>query len=193
MLVSGEEYCIMGFDEEEKKGAFARAESERPPDEVNIVEDLQQALVVEKERSAANLAGWQRSAADMANYRKRVEQDRSETVKNANADLIKRMLPVIDDLARALQSVPEAMAGQPWLDGVKLIERKFLSVLEQEGVTPYDAVGQDFDPVYHDAVTVEATDPANDGKVIGEIQRGYRIRDRVLRPALVRVGKGRTE
>lgn len=183
----------MVFDEE-KQEPVAGAESERPPDGgVDVVEELKQALVVEKERAAANLAGWQRSQADHANYRKRMEQDRSETVKNANADLIKRMLPVVDDLARALQSVPEAMAGQPWLEGVRMIERKFLAILEQDGVTPYESVGQVFDPAFHDAVTVEPTDAANDGKVIGEIQRGYRMRDRVLRPALVRVGRGRTE
>ena len=183
----------MVYDEDEKKEPKVEAEGERLSDETNVVEELTKDLAAEKERSGANLAGWQRAGADLANYRKRVEQDRSDIVKNANSDLVRRMLPVVDDLGRALQTVPEALADQPWVEGVRLIERKFLAILEQEGVTPYDAVGQVFDPVYHDAVTVEPTDAANDGKVIGEIQKGYSFRDRVLRPALVRVGKGRTE
>ena len=192
-LVHAEVRRIMVYDEDEKNEPAVEAEAESPAEETNVVEELTKALAVEKERSGVNLAGWQRAAADMANYRKRVEQDRSETIKNANSDLVRRMLPVLDDLGRALQTVPEGLADQPWVEGIRLIERKFLAVLEQEGVTPYDAIGQVFDPAFHDAVTVEATDPANDGKVIGEIQKGYRFRERVLRPALVRVGKGRAE
>jgi molecular chaperone GrpE len=192
-LVYPEVRRIMVYDENEKNDPAGEAETERPSEETDIVEELTKALAAEKERSGANLAGWQRAAADMANYRKRVEQDRSDVMKNANMDLVRRMLPVVDDLGRALQTVPEGLADQPWVEGVRLIERKFLAILEQEGVTPYDALGQVFDPVFHDAVTVEATDPANDGKVIGEIQKGYRFRERVLRPALVRVGKGRAE
>lgn len=155
------------------------------------IDELAQALSAEKERAEANLAGWQRAAADFQNYRKRTEQERSDLVRNANADLIRRFLPVIDDMERAFQTIPPDITSLPWVEGMKLIERKFLSILEQEGVTPYDAVGQEFDPAFHEAVTHEPSDAADDGKVIGEIQKGYRLRDRVLRPALVRVGKGR--
>jgi molecular chaperone GrpE len=156
-----------------------------------LLNELKQGLAAEKERAEASLAGWQRAAADLSNYRKRSEQERSELVKNANADLIRRLLPVIDDMERAFQTVPADLAPLPWVEGMRLIERKLLTILEQEGVTPYDALGLEFDPAFHEAVTLEATDAANDGKVIGEIQKGYRLRDRVLRPALVRVGKGR--
>ena len=179
----------MAYGEEEKRETPVEEDADRPAGENRVVEELQQALAAEKERAEANMAGWQRAAADMANYRKRTDQERGELVKSANADLIRRLLPVVDDMGRALQTIPNEIESQPWLEGVKLIERKFLAILEQEGVTQYDALGQEFDPTYHDAVTVEPTDPANDGKVIGEMQKGYRLRDRVLRPALVRVGK----
>jgi molecular chaperone GrpE len=156
------------------------------------LEDLTKALTEAQAKAEANMAGWQRAAADMANYRRRTEQERSELVKNANADLIRRLLPVLDDLARGLQTIPADQANQAWVEGMRLIERKLLATLEQEGVTTYDALGQEFDPAFHDAVTFESSDPEQEGKVIGEVQKGYRLRDRVLRPALVRVGKGRT-
>jgi len=157
------------------------------------MEELRQALAAERERAEANRAGWQRAQADFENYKKRSAQERSELIKNANAALILRLLAVVDDMERAFRSVPEDMAQQPWVEGMRLIEQKLLTILEQEGVKPYEALGQEFDPAYHEAVTIEETDPDNDGKVIGEIQKGYRLHDRVLRPALVKVGKGRKE
>jgi molecular chaperone GrpE len=128
----------------------------------------------------------------MANYRKRTDLERSELLKSANADLIRRLLPVIDDMERGFETIPAELANLPWVEGMRLIGRKMLAILEQEGVTQYSALGEAFDPTFHDAITMEPTDPANDGKVIGEIQKGYKVRDRVLRPALVRVGQGRT-
>jgi molecular chaperone GrpE len=178
---------------EETKNGDVVEEAESASSEGDVVEQLQKALDEAKAKAEANMAGWQRAAADMSNYRKRSEQERSELVKNANADLIRRLLPAIDDMERAFQTVPADLAKQPWVEGMGMIERKLLTILEQEGVTQYSALGQMFDPAYHDAVTVEPSDPANDGKVIGEILKGYRTRDRVLRCALVRVGKGRTE
>lgn len=154
-----------------------------------LIEALTKALATEKERADANMAGWQRAAAEWANYRKRAEQERSELVKNANADLIRRWLSIIDDMERAFQKIPADIAGVPWVEGMRLIERKLMVTLEQEGVTRYDAIGQDFDPAYHDAIAVEETDAEHDGKVVGEILKGYRLRERVLRPAMVRVGK----
>ena len=183
----------MVYDEEKNATASAEEESEATSADSAVVDDLTKALDEAKAKAEANLAGWQRAAADLANYRKRTDQERSELVKNANADLIRRLLPVVDDMERAFATVPADLIGLPWVEGMTLIERKLLAILEQEGVTQYSALGQEFDPAYHDAVTIEATDAANDGKVVGEIQKGYRFRDRVLRPALVRVGKGRTE
>lgn len=156
-------------------------------------EQVLQALAEAQAKAEANLAGWQRAVADLANFRRRSDQERSELVKSANADLIRRLLPVLDDFARGLQAIPADEDKQPWVEGMRLIERKLLSIFDQEGVTPFDALGQDFDPALHDAVTFEASEPDTEGKVIGEVQKGYRLRDRVLRPAMVRVGKGRTK
>lgn len=163
------------------------------PTEPSSIEEMAKQLAEAQAKAEANMAGWQRAAADMANYRRRTEQERSELVRNANADLIRRLLPVLDDFGRGLQAIPADETKAVWVEGMRLIERKLLAILEQEGVTPYDAQGQDFDPAFHDAVTFEPSDPEFEGKVIGEVQKGYRLRDKVLRPALVRVGKGRSE
>ena len=182
----------MAFFDANRNGETNDAVGQTPA-ETSKLEELTKALAEAQAKADANLAGWQRSAADMANYRKRTDQERSELVKSANADLIRRLLPILDDFGRGLQAIPASDASQPWVEGMRLIERKLLAILDQEGVTPYDAQGQDFDPALHEAVTYEPSDPEQEGKVIGEVQKGYRLHERVLRPALVRVGRGRTE
>lgn len=153
-------------------------------------EELKQQLAQEKERAEANLASWQRSAADFQNYKRRVEQEREEVARLANASLIINLLPLMDDLERALDSVDTRLAGMTWLDGLRLIHRKFEAVLEMNGVTQIEADGQDFDPNVHEAVTFG---PGEDNKVIAVVQKGYRLGGRVLRPAMVVVGKQQQE
>jgi len=104
----------------------------------------------------------------------------------SNAILIGRMLAVLDDFDRALESVP-ADVHEGWLDGIRLVGRKLQALLEAEGVTPIDAIGQPFDPTFHEAVVHEDTTEYPDNTVIGEVQRGYLLHERVLRPSLVRV------
>jgi molecular chaperone GrpE len=99
---------------------------------------------------------------------------------------------VLDDFDRALATVPED-AHEGWVDGVRLVERKLRAVLEAEGVTPIEAVGEPFDPNLHEAVLHEKTTEHPDNQVIGEVQRGYRLHGRVLRPALVRVANNPSE
>lgn len=149
-------------------------------------EDLAQQLAEEKERAESYLASWQRTAADFQNYKRRVEQEREEVGRFANAALVINLLPLMDDLDRALENVDAHIAGMTWLDGIRLIHRKFQSVLEMNGVTEIEAEGQDFDPNVHEAVTFG---PGEENKVIGVAQKGYRLGGRVLRPALVVVGK----
>jgi molecular chaperone GrpE len=183
-------------NEEEMQDRSAEEEGTEQPASDNSVEqaqELMQELSKERERADANMAGWQRAVADFANYRKEVERQRGETVRNANGDLIRRLLPIIDDMERAFQNVPLEIGDHSWVKGMRQIQQKAFSVFEQEGVTAYDSLGQEFDPAYHDAITVEETSPDNDGKVVGEILRGYRFRDRVLRPAMVKVGRARQE
>lgn len=150
------------------------------------IDALKQQLAREKERAEANLASWQRSAADFQNYKRRVEQEREEVARLANASLIINLLPLIDDLERALDSVDTRLAGMTWLDGIRLIQRKFQALLEMNGVTEIEADGQDFDPNIHEAVTFGE---GEENKVISVVQKGYRLGGRVLRPALVVVGK----
>jgi molecular chaperone GrpE len=106
--------------------------------------------------------------------------------------LIGKLLSVLDDFDRALESVP-ADAHDAWIEGVQLVERKLRGVLESEGVTPIDAIGQPFDPNLHEAVAHEQTTDHADNSVIGVVQRGYMLHDRVLRPSLVRVANNPKE
>jgi molecular chaperone GrpE len=170
-------------------GAMER-ENYAQQQEQESVEELRQQLAREKERAEANLASWQRSAADFQNYKRRVEQEREEVARLANAALIINLLPLMDDLERALDSVDTRLAGMTWLDGLRLIHRKFQALLEMNGVTEIEADGQDFDPNVHEAVTFGA---GEENKVIGVVQKGYRLGGRVLRPAMVVVGKNQQE
>jgi molecular chaperone GrpE len=161
-------------------------ERENTVQEAESVEALKQQLAQEKERAEAYLANWQRAAADFQNYKRRVEQEREEVARLANAALVINLLPLVDDLERALASVDARLAGMTWLDGIRLIERKFQALLEMSGLTEIEADGQDFDPNVHEAVTFGE---GEENKVISVVQKGYRLGGRVLRPALVVVGK----
>jgi len=130
----------------------------------------------------------QRMTADFANYRKRNESERNEFAKFAKSDLIARLLDVLDGYDRALGTVPEELKGQPWVEGMWLVERKLRTVLEAEGLEVIDSLGQPFDPYLHQAVAyVESGEP--EGTVIEEHQKAYRLHERVIRPALVTVAK----
>ena len=119
--------------------------------------------------------------------KKRIEQEQSDYCKYASAKLMVNLLPVIDDFERALDSKPAEVDDQPWIEGLVLIYRKLKSLLEAEGVSEIQALGQDFDPALHEAI-MQA--PGEEGKVVQEIQKGYKIDDRVIRPAMVVVGNG---
>jgi molecular chaperone GrpE len=129
-----------------------------------------------------------RMTADFANFRKRNESERAEFAKFAKADLIAKLLDVLDGYDRALATVPDDVKGQPWVEGMWLVERKLRKVLEAEGLEPIDSLGNPFDPYLHQAVAyIESDEP--EGTVIEEHQKAYRLHDRVIRPALVTVAK----
>jgi molecular chaperone GrpE len=170
--------------------AQPQTRARRPSDgEVDEVQELRDRLTAAESEAAENKAAWQRSAADFANFRRRTEQERSATLGLANEMLLLKLLSVVDDFDRALAAMPKELEHLGWVEGLWLVERKLRSLLESEGVTPIEAEGKRFDPHEHEAVMHEETDTAPDDTVIGELQRGYRIRDRVLRPALVSVAK----
>ena len=129
-----------------------------------------------------------RTAAEFDNYRKRIDRERREQSESAAASLLVEILPVVDNLERALlaPSGPEA-AG--YRAGVELILRQLGDTLRKRGVTPIEALGTDFDPRVHQAVSQESSDTHRDGEVMQEMQRGYMLGDRLLRPAMVKVAK----
>jgi len=141
-------------------------------------------------RAEANLAGWQRAQADAVNYRKRLEQEKEEVVKYANANLLQKLLPVLDDLDRALSNIPKEIEGVPWVKGVRQLEENMLKTLEAQGLKPIDCAGAAFDPGFHEALM---TCKGKEGMIIQEIQRGYMYNNRLLRPARVMVGCGESE
>jgi molecular chaperone GrpE len=141
----------------------------------------------ERQKAQDYMRNWQRAAADFQNYKRRVEEERGETARFANAALVINLLPLLDDLERALQSVDAHLAGLTWIDGIRLIHRKFQAVLDMAGVQEIQAEGQPFDPAVHEAV---GQAPGDEGKVLSVVQKGYRLGDRVVRPAMVIVGRG---
>jgi molecular chaperone GrpE len=128
-----------------------------------------------------------RQAAEFDNYRKRVERDRRESAQFAAVDLVQDLLPVIDDFERALQI--EAPGAESYRQGLEIIHRALMEMLRKRGVTPIEAVGTNFDPQVHQAVSYEEAPDRRDGEVLEQFTRGYRLGDKLIRPAMVKVAK----
>jgi molecular chaperone GrpE len=150
------------------------------------IEALQKQLEEAQAKAVENLDGWQRAQAEFINYKNRVQRDREMDYASMKGDIIKKMLPVLDDLERSLAHRPE---GDSWADGMELIARKFRSVLEAEGAKRIEAKGQLFDPNFHEAISSEPNDEVESGHVIEVVQNGYMLGERVIRPAMVRVAQ----
>lgn len=134
------------------------------------------------------LGALQRERADFNNYRRRTEQEREANLGLAGEDLIRKVLALADDFDRAVESRPASLAEDPWADGVAAIDRKLRLLLESEGVTPIEAdPGRPFDPAEHEAIANVPGTGQPEGTIVDEVRRGYRLRDRILRPALVAV------
>ena len=158
--------------------------------EAEDIETLRQSLAEEKAKAEANLANWQRAQADFINYKRRSEQEKEEIGKFANSLLMLSLLPILDDLERAFTSIPPHQARLTWVDGIRLIERKLQASLEAQGLSLIKAVGEPFDPKLHEAAMHAK---GKEGMVIEELQKGYKLQDRVIRPAMVVVGNGEEE
>jgi molecular chaperone GrpE len=154
------------------------------------LEALQQTLAEEKEKAENYLANWQRSQADLENYIKRAEQEKSETVEFANMILILDLLPILDDFERALASLPGELGEekQNWTKGIGLIYNKFKTVLEAQGLSEIKAKGEYFDPYLHEAA---GQLEGEEGIIMEELRKGYKFKDKLLRPSTVMVGKGK--
>ena len=167
--------------------ADATNESAEPESELDR---LKRELAETQQRSEEFFGNWQRSAADLSNFRKRVDQDRQDAQKYGPSEVLGELVNVLDDWERAMAVLPPDMLKFTWIHGTAQIYQKLLWVLTRHGVTPIEATDQTFDPHLHDAVMRDEDVPTNEQThVVQELQRGYRIHERVLRPALVKVGR----
>jgi molecular chaperone GrpE len=181
----------MTVNPQTKERLVAQADSEKEKHQANaeslIIEELKKTVAEEKAKAEANLIGWQRAQADYVNYKRFAEQDKADTCKFANAGLLSNILPILDDFERALGAVPEEAAKNNWVEGLKMIDRKFRDTLQKQGVTSIPALGMEFDPRIMDAVTMGK---GKKDMVVAELEKGYKLQDRVIRPARVVVGNG---
>ncbi len=175
-----------------------RARAEEPVTEpiagsVELQADVE-ALAAERDAAIAradeNLALAQRAQADYANLKRRTAEEREQTLGLANESLLAKVVALADDFDLAIDHVPPDARETAWLEGIAAIDRKLRALLESEGVTPIDALGRTFDPVIHEALSHVSGTGRPENEVVAEIRRGYRIRDRVLRPSLVAVSDG---
>jgi molecular chaperone GrpE len=150
------------------------------------VEALQSQLAEAQSKASEYKDGWARSQAEFQNYKKRIERDNELTYASMKGDIVKKVLPALDDLERALQNRPVDSA---WAGGIELIARKLQNILENEGVKRIEAKGVAFDPNFHEAITHEPSEVVESGHVIDVVQNGYMLGERVIRPALVRVAQ----
>jgi len=186
-IIEEEPQASQPAEEAETVVSFIREGGEPSKDEsAALCEELDKA----KAQAAEYLDGWQRARAELANARKRFEKERSEAGQLANSALLRKILPVLDDLDRAVKTVPEDLRQHTWANGVLLIQRKFQNVLDSEGVKPIEVKpGDTFDPNLHEAITHESSPDHKEGVIVAEVQTGYTFGGQVLRPALVRVAK----
>ncbi len=171
---------------EEQVEAQVSAEDQVPA-EAEAEPTVEEQLAEAEAKAAEYLDGWQRARAEFANARKRLERERAESYANAGASFVTKLLPVIDDLKRAVDKAPAEITDNPWFEGLDLVNRKLQSMLEAMDVRPIEALGQPFDPNLHEALALREAEGVESGTVIEELQTGYRLGDRVIRPSLVNV------
>jgi molecular chaperone GrpE len=149
--------------------------------------NLMQAFIEAQKEAQSNKDGWQRARAEFANYKKRIERERVELFQRASNDTLKDLLPIVDDFDRAFESVPEDISENPWIGGVSMIQRKFVTLLETYEIEAIDPTGELFDPNLHQAIGTEDSEEVESGHVTETLQKGYRAGDNILRLALVKV------
>jgi len=159
------------------------------PAENNGAEETGQELDLVKAQAQQYLEGWQRERAEFANYKRRMEQQQKESYANATADVLKKVIPIIDDFDRALANIPDDLSNSSWVSGTAMIQRKLNKVLDDFGVSVVDPQGEVFDPNLHEAVIMEDSDSVESGHVIEVMQKGYAQSDHLIRPALVKVAR----
>ena len=172
-------------------GADAPATDLPPADQKDTeVESLKKLLAEADTKAKEYLDGWQRARAEFANYKKRQEADNANQRHYAIGGFVGKILPVLDDFERATKTLPHNLQGLTWIDGVLLVHRKLQLILESEGVKPIEVTrNAAFDPTVHEAISQDDAEEVDSGHIIEEIQKGYKLGDKVIRPALVRVAR----
>ena len=140
-----------------------------------------------REKAEDYLDKYRRSVAEFANYRKRQERERAEQALRTSAEVVRKLLPAMDDFQRAIDNIPKELANARWVEGILLIERKLADILRGFQVAPIEALGKPFDPHFHSALMRRESDEHPPGTVVAELEKGYTIAGRVLRPTIVTV------
>jgi molecular chaperone GrpE len=166
--------------------ASSATESEAAQAQPSLDPEVQAA----RDEAEATFARYQRLAADFENFKRRSRQDLSDRTQFANEELLRKLLPLRDNLQRALEHAPEGI-DQNWFEGIKMVVRQFDDVLQAQGLSTIPAVGERFDPAQHEAIASEETDEHEEGTIVEEMQPGYRLHNRVIRPTLVKVAHPR--
>jgi molecular chaperone GrpE len=173
-----------------------RSRAQQRIDEIDVspaallahIDQLKKELETVGGQAAEYLAGLQRERAEFTNFRRRTADERERDAGLAADGLLRKVVALADDFDRAIEAQPAALAADPWAEGVAAIDRKLRQLLESEGVTPIEIVpGAPFDPRQHEALLTVPGSGQPEGSVVAELQRGYRVRDRVLRAAMVAV------
>lgn len=176
--------------EADAQGTSTEAEIELSYEELHEkAESLQEEVKSLKNESAEYLDGWQRARAEFSNLKKRVEREKSEMRERITSDIISRYLDLLDDFDRALKDTPAQEVDEAWISGLKIIHQKFKAILDAEGIEIIPAEGENFDPNFHEAISYEESDEHENGQIIEVVKQGYRLGDRIIRPAVVRVAK----
>jgi len=165
----------------------APVENSSPAD--SAVDDLRQQLAAKELEAKTNYDRFVRQAAELDNFKKRASREREDALRFANESLIKDLLPVVDNLERAVAHASGGGNGKPIVEGVEMVLKGLLDVFAKHGVTPISAVGQPFDPTKHEAMAQVESQTHQPNSVVDELHKGYTLRDRLLRPALVSVAK----
>ena len=163
--------------------------SPKSPKSSGDVAELRHKLAEKTQEAEENYARLLRLAADMENLKKRQEREKVELLQFANENLVKELLPVVDNLERALDHGRQLKAPKALLEGIEMVHQGFLKALDRFGVTAHDSLGQQFDPAFHNAMMQEEAPDVPDGSVIKELQKGYLMHQRLLRPAMVVVAR----
>ena len=176
-----------GREEEGLRGYGEGCGEELPLEE--RIKELQEKLEEERRAKESYLTGWQRCEADFDNFRKRVRVEREELASTVVETMILKVLPILDNLERALAYAQDNGEAGPLVDGISMVAAQFLDFLAKEGITPIKAVGLPFDPRKHEAIMHVETQDCEEGTVVEEVQRGYESSRKVIRPSLVKVAK----